>query len=84
MGKNLRIRLRDEDTSPLLQLRAERGVILDDSVVDKGQITAVGHMRMSVDLSRKPVRGPTRVGDSEAVVSAFGFRQTFGKQPVEG
>lgn len=42
MREGLGVRLRDEDAAALLELRAERGVVLDDAVVDEREAAAVG------------------------------------------
>ena len=47
-----------------LQAALERLEVLDDAVVDDGQLTVATNMGVSVDVGRRAVRGPAGVADA--------------------
>ena len=49
-----------------LQLRLDVGIVLDDAVVDDGQVTALRVVRVGIPCRRLAVSRPTRMGDADA------------------
>ena len=74
MGDDLRVGLRGEDVAVGSQLLAQFAEILDDAVVDDGDIA--GKMRMGIGLVRHAMRSPAGVADAD------GARQRFVAQAV--
>ena len=60
-----------ELVAEILQLTAQRLVVLDDAVVHDGQAVA-RDMRMSIAFGRRAVRCPARVGDAERRLEGIG------------
>ena len=57
-GQNFRIRIRNKGTAGSCQLITKLLKILDNSIMDNGQRTSPGKMRMRVALFRRTVRSP--------------------------
>ena len=78
LHKHFRVGVALELHTLSLQLRLDVGIILDDAVVDDGQIAGAGIVGMGVACRRFAMRGPARVGDADAagdVLVAAIFRQ---------
>ena len=74
-SRYFRVGLGLEGDALALEFQLELGEVLDDAVVDQGQLAAVGQVRVRVLVRRAAVRGPARVADSRE-----GFRQRAGVQ----
>jgi hypothetical protein len=69
MRHDLRIGLGNERIARLLQALADCLVVLNDAVVDQGQLAR--HVRMCVALGRRTVGGPARVGYAGGAAQVF-------------
>ena len=74
-GRHFGVGLGLEGHALAQEFQLELGEVLDDAVVDQGQLAAVGQVRVRVLVRRAAVRGPARVADSRE-----GFRQRAGLQ----
>ena len=61
------------------QLRAQRGVVLDDAVVDDGDFARTVEMRVRVFIGGPAVRRPARVADADVAVQRFAVGQPLGQ-----
>jgi len=69
------VRLGRELDAALLEARAESRVVLDDSVVDERETSAVRNVRMGVRGGGQAMRRPSRVRDADLVRLALDVRQ---------
>ena len=58
------VRFAAQRVSPVAQPRAQPGRVLDDAVVDEGDVACRRDLRMGVDPVGSPVSGPAGVGDA--------------------
>lgn len=61
---DLGVGLRDEDHAVGLELGAQLGAVVDDAVVDDGDLVLRVQVRVGVEVARGAVRGPAGVGDA--------------------
>ena len=64
VGQHLGIRLGIEMMPLAFETRAQRSVVLDDSIVDQGDITRFIKVRVGIHLGGRTVSGPAGVGDT--------------------
>ena len=65
LGHHLRVRLGLEHIALLLQLLLQGDEVFDDAVVDHGELAALAHMGMGVDVVGLAVGGPAGVSDAQ-------------------
>ena len=71
MRHDLGIGVAAEGIPLLRQLLAERGVVLDDAVVDDGEASVIGNVRVRVELRRSAVGRPARMPDAADAAYLF-------------
>src|SRR3546814_950093 len=76
MGDDFGVGLRFERVAQCGQPLALRLVVLDDAVVDQGEL-AVADVRVGVALGNATVRGPAGVADAQVRAEAFAGGGTF-------
>lgn len=69
---DLGVGLRDEDGALGLELHAQLGSVVDDAVVDDGDLVLGVEVRVRVDVARRAVGGPAGVGDAGGAGEALG------------
>ena len=65
LHEDLGIGLALEHETTLLQLLTKRTVILDDAVVDQGDVTGLRKMRMGISLAGSAMGSPTRMSNAQ-------------------
>ena len=65
LHEDLGIGLALEHETTLLQLLTKRTVILDDAIVDQGDVTGLGKMRMCICLAGSAMGSPTRMSNAQ-------------------
>ena len=50
---------------------AEGGVVLDDAVVDQGELAGLVQVRMGIGVAGQAVRGPAGVADAQGAGDGF-------------
>ena len=83
MRQDLGVRLRDEHAPARLELRPQRGVVLDDAIVHQGQVPAIGDMGVCVDLGRQTMRRPARMRNAQRIGRTLALGQRRVQQPVQ-
>ncbi len=81
MGQNLRVRLRGEGGTALLELFTERLEVLDDAVVDHDESTGRVRVGVGVDVARLAVGRPAGVADADGSGERLEIEQT--RQPID-
>ena len=71
------IRLAAELHAALLQTFLQRGIVLDDAVMDQRQVARCRIMGMGVFCTWFAMRGPTRMGDTDMPAHVFCFHRAF-------
>ena len=66
-----------ENVAELDQTGAQRRIVLDDAVVDDGDLPGAVHMRMGVGVRRTPVGRPARVSHADRPGEAFAVAQAL-------
>ena len=77
LHQHFRVRVAAEGDAFLLKPFLQRGIVFDNTVMDKSQIARRGIMRMGIDLGRFAVGRPARVGDSDISGNVFVFYKMF-------
>ena len=65
VGQHLGVGLREETVALALEAVPEGGVVLDDAVVDQGDLAGLVQVGMGVDVAGQAMRGPAGVADAE-------------------
>ncbi len=74
MGENFRVRLRHKLVSLGQQAFLQKLVVLDDAVVDEGDLAGLVEVRVGIGIGRRAVRRPAGMADAD-----FAFGGLFGK-----
>ena len=72
VGEHLGVGRRQEGEPAFLQFLAQTQVVLDDAVMDQGQVARLRAVRVGVHLVRLAVGGPAGVGDADMAAHVFG------------
>ena len=77
VGDHLGVRLAEKRDPLALQPGLQRAVVLDDPVVDDGDLAGAVHVRVGVDRVRHAVRGPAGVPDAQRIDAPRGLQNLF-------